>query len=330
MMTNVDTAAERIRNGERLLIAGEEALLRLLPTGDWIGGTIPYFMTEHGGLTCRDKLFVTALPADCLDVSVVDYDPASLQNIPSDSAENGFSVIIIPAGSQVHLDFAQNAPNFANLFFKPLVGWISGVHLSELGKQTPKVVNGQSGSLSDQKAVVMHVNLPAGRTASIRIVNLFRQCDGDTITFDRTGFSVDDCRINGERRNFAGYLIEKGVDTRQPLVANYQGAMVNVSFQEVDQENGRVNLYAPVFPDVVYRISTPVTDYVADFQQAIPAALTCPTFSCNCILNFIYGELEGKRTSNVTGPITFGEVAYQLLNQTLVCLDVRSEAAGHA
>lgn len=47
-----------------------------------------------------------------------------------------------------------------------------------------------------------------------------------------------------------------------------------------------------------------------------------PEFSCNCILNFLYSELEGKRTGELIGPVTFGEVAYQLLNQTLVYLQI--------
>ena len=43
-------------------------------------------------------------------------------------------------------------------------------------------------------------------------------------------------------------------------------------------------------------------------------------FSCNCILNYLYGGLEGKHTGSVYGPITFGEIAHLLLNQTLVQL----------
>jgi hypothetical protein len=33
--------------------------------------------------------------------------------------------------------------------------------------------------------------------------------------------------------------------------------------------------------------------------------------------------LEGKKTGGVTGPITFGEIAYQLLNQTLAYISVK-------
>ena len=52
----------KITDGKRLLLAGDEGLLKLLPTGNWIGGSIPYFMTEQGGLTARHKIYVTELP----------------------------------------------------------------------------------------------------------------------------------------------------------------------------------------------------------------------------------------------------------------------------
>jgi hypothetical protein len=39
-------------------------------------------------------------------------------------------------------------------------------------------------------------------------------------------------------------------------------------------------------------------------------------------LNYLYGKLEGRKTGDLTGPITFGEIAFQLLNQTLVYLEV--------
>lgn len=46
-------------------------------------------------------------------------------------------------------------------------------------------------------------------------------------------------------------------------------------------------------------------------------------FSCNCILNYVYAGLEGKRTGTILGPITFGEIAHQFLNQTIVRLYIR-------
>jgi hypothetical protein len=99
--------------------------------------------------------------------------------------------------------------------------------------------------------------------------------------------------------------------------------MVNVSFQAIDKEKKVVNFYAPVFDDVECRVAQPVTDYVSGFQAALPDMGGDVTFSCNCILNFLYSELEGKKTAHMTGPMTFGEVAYQLLNQTMVYMQIQ-------
>ena len=95
--------------------------------------------------------------------------------------------------------------------------------------------------------------------------------------------------------------------------------MINVSVQEV--KDNEVAFYAPVFKDVEYRFAEPLSDYVSDFRKALPVSVE-PVFACNCILNFLYSELEGKKTEKMEGPITFGEIAYQLLNQTLVYLEI--------
>ncbi|MGO9017966.1 MAG: DUF6976 family protein [Syntrophobacteraceae bacterium] len=59
------------------------------------------------------------------------------------------------------------------------------------------------------------------------------------------------------------------------------------------------------------------------FEEFLPAKSIRRTYyACNCILNFLYGELEGKKTGNITGPMTFGEIAYQLLNQPMVFLEI--------
>jgi hypothetical protein len=86
----------KITRGEKLLLAGDESLLKLLPAGKWIGGSIPYFMTEEGGLTTRHKIYVTELPETVSEVSIKIYDPATLASVYMDAAQNGFSVIIMP------------------------------------------------------------------------------------------------------------------------------------------------------------------------------------------------------------------------------------------
>jgi hypothetical protein len=110
---------------------------------------------------------------------------------------------------------------------------------------------------------------------------------------------------------------------RLPLVADYFGARVNVSFQSVDPTKREVRFYAPVFAGVSYKHAKPLHDYVQQFTEMLPSHLSKhPAFSCNCVLNYLYSELEGKRTGKITGPTTFGEVVYQLLNQTVAYLTV--------
>src|SRR6266496_2446272 len=55
-LLEVDEVAERIRRGEPLLLAGDESRLKLLPRGDWIAGTIPYFMSDEGGVSQRRRV----------------------------------------------------------------------------------------------------------------------------------------------------------------------------------------------------------------------------------------------------------------------------------
>ena len=118
------------------------------------------------------------------------------------------------------------------------------------------------------------------------------------------------------------YLQRTGADLRLPLVADYCGALINVSLRAIADDGGQVEFYAPVFPGVAYRQAAPLAGYRQAFAGALPANGAALTFSCNCILNFLYMELEGVRTGQIQGPITFGEIAYQLLNQTLVYLRI--------
>ena len=239
--------------------------------------------------------------------------------------DNGFAVAIIPAGGQAHARFAAEAANYEGAFLKPTVGWIAGVHLNDLGKVTPKVYDGRTATKHEDRAVVAYVTLPEDKLALVEIVNLFEPDGGDLLHFPNTGFEVTDCVVNGKTVNFASYLRERGLDHgKLPLVGDYAGAHVNASLQSVGEAGGKVALYAPVFPGVDYRFAKPVGDYAAAFRERIAAQdSTGAVMACNCILNFLFGELEGKAIGGVEGPITFGEIAYQLLNQTMVVVRVQ-------
>ena len=324
-LISVQAASDLIKKGLPLSIAGPESALDQLPQGDWIGGTIPYFMLASGGAVVTDaRVFVTDL-SSLGSVRIQSYGADELQGICANAPDNGFSIAIIPAGSAAHQRFAAEAANYEGAFLKPTVGWISGVHLSQLGSATPKVYDGRSAQKYENRAVVAYVTLPDERLASVEIVNLFEPDDGDVLRFDSTSFEVDSCEVNGRRVNFAQYIRERRLDGGTlPLVGNFAGAHLNVSLQTVGEAGGKVQLYAPVFTDVDYRFARPVGDYAAAFRARLAQQQADGiVWSCNCILNFLFGDLEGKAIGGLGGPVTFGEIAYQLLNQTLVAVRIQ-------
>lgn len=321
----VDEVEKRIAQGQTLLLAGEEHLLRQMPKGRWIGGTIPYFITpSQGGMVSQDKIFVTDISGVAASVEIKIYDQNTLAQVYIEAGHSGFSFIIIPGMSATHASFALNAPNYRNFGSQPLIGWIAGIHLNDVGKLIPKVFDGTTGGVYENEAVVMHVTLPQGKNVDVGIVNIFEQGNGDILTFAADGFTCRDVMVNGIQENFADYINRNNLDTKLPLVADYYGALVNISFQNVEA-GGEVKFYAPVFKGIRYKHAKAISNYVESFGEHLrknnlgePKII----FSCNCILNYLHSELEGRKTDPFVGPITFGEIAYQLLNQTLVYLEM--------
>lgn len=319
-----DEVADLIQTGKPLLLAGDEEQLRKLPPGKWIGGSTAYFMGDDGGTMSTELIYVTELPDCAQRVTFKSYDIATIKNIYKDGYHSGFSVVIFPAASETLLSFAINAPDYREFATTPLIGWVSGVRLKDRGKKHPVTFQRSGQSASRRDAVAMHVGLPMDMYADIGIVNLFKRGGGPDIEFPESGFEATEAIIDGQRRSFVEYVNEAKLDVQLPLVADYSGTMINVSFQAVDHE--KVRFYAPVFKGIAYKHAAPVEDYFKEFSELTAKAGDCqPVFSFNCVLNYLYSELEGKRAGNVTGPMTFGEIAYQLLNQTMVNLEIKNQ-----
>ena len=312
-----------IAAGQSLFLAGSHEALSQLPRGNWVGGTIPYFMAEVGGLLSEDRVFVTKAPEFALEVKAADYGPDNLADLYQEAPAHGFTFLVLPASTEVHKAFAERAPSFDGFLLRPVVGWVAGVRVDRIGKEAPAVFNGRTGMSFDSRGVALHVTLPANKLVDLEIVNIFESGGGKMIRFEEAGFRVGKCLIDGKPANLAEYITSKGIPLEFPLVGDYNGSAINVSFQSVDATTGTVNLYAPVFPGVDYHFAKPVGDYAGAFRKAIAVEESKPTFACNCILNFLYGKLEGKTTGRITGPITFGEIAHLLLNQTMVQLHLR-------
>jgi hypothetical protein len=319
MLLTFEQTSALINENKTLHIAATENLLRKLPKGNWIGGSTEYFVGENGGVVTDSMLSVIELEAESCKVNV--YDKGGIKNVAADTDENGYSLIIIPFNSEVHTEYADNAPSYEEMFFKPVVGWISGLNLSK-SDQTPIAVDGTTGTAYADKAVAFSVTLPAGKTCSMNIINIFEQDDSSpVITFPENGFSAEKCCVDGKEIVFADYIAANSVDTKLPLVGDYSGMGVNVSVKNIAE--GKTDFYAPVFSGIEYRFAKPVSDYETAFRSRIDAIEDkSSAFACNCILNFLYGNLEGKKLDGFYGAITFGEIAWQLLNQTLVYLTV--------
>lgn len=321
MFVTLEEAKKMIADGKLLHIAADESLLEQLPAGRWIAGTTPYFITEKGGVTCKDRLFVDEI-AGAADFKTVIYDKENILNITKDAYSNGLTFLVMPFASEAAVFYAKEAPNCENLFMSPIVGWISGFDLST--DSSAKVYDGVNGKSYGDKAVALHVSLPEDSIAALGIVNIFDVDEKDpVIEFAEDSLSIGKCYVNGKEAVFADYIAENGIDTRLPLVADYNGVLVNASIKAILESDKKVEMYAPVFTGKKYRFATRISDYAASFiEQLKDFESVKPVFSCNCILNYLYGELDGKATLPFAGPVTFGEVAYQLLNQTLVYAEI--------
>ncbi len=319
MLITLEETVALINEGKILHIAADDSLLNKLPKGNWTGGTTPYFIGEEGGEVAKDKLFVNLIDfAEEFKVGV--YGKYNIFQIVEECYDNGLTLLVMPYGSEVAAKYGKEAPEVEELLMHPTLGWISGADLDGGGEY--KVYDGTTGESYTDRAVALYLKLPEDKSAMINMINIFTDDKTDpVIRFYDNDLSVTKCSVNGQEINFSEYIQKKGIDTKMPLVADYNGSYINTSIKGV--ENGSVSFYAPVFRNIDYRFAIPVGDYASEFIKRIDEAEAHnPVFSFNCILNFLYGDLNGKKIPPYTGPVTFGEIAYQLLNQTLVYCEI--------
>ena len=319
MLITLDETIKLINDGKILHIAADDSLLQKLPKGKWIGGTTPYFIAEEGGILTKDMLFVNEFDF-AEEIRIAVYGKYNVFQIVEECFDNGLTMLIMPYSSEVAAKDSKEAPYVEELLMHPTIGWIAGADLETGGEY--KVYDGENGTSYSDKAVAMYLKLPEGKTAMVNMVNIFGDDKNDPIIrFNDNDLDVVNCIVDGKEVNFAEYIEKNGLDTMMPLVADYNGSYINTSIKSI--EDGSVSFYAPVFRTIDYRFATHVGDYAAEFKRKIvEAEAHNPVFSCNCILNYLYGNLNGQKIPPYTGPVTFGEVAYQLINQTLVYCEI--------
>ncbi len=306
----VPEVIEMIRQGRVLLLAGETSPLSQLPAGNWIAGTTPYFMVyPQQEIISSEHIFVQEMP-DVKNIAIQLYNAQTIKNIYKDAPENGFTLVCMPFGSDVTVEFAMNAPSYEKFACGMVCGWVSGQLLEQLLTTTSYAAAGNVPELYSDKAVAMHITLPVDKYVELHIYNPFKQGKGDTITFDQSSMAIEHAMINGVKQNFPEYLIKNHIDLRLPMVANYSGAMMNVNCFEI--KDGKVYVSAPVFEAVQYRfaeLDNSPEPFLVNEQTL---------FSFGCVANFVHPYLREHCMKNLHGPITYGEIAYQLVNQTIM------------
>ncbi len=321
-LSSVDEIKQMIKAGKVLSLAGDESVLKDLPKGNWIAGTIPYFMTkDRGGVLSKSEIYADDFSKFAEEFKIVSYTVENFDSISDNFYENGFTIFIVPAFSAMHKHFALNNWTIKNLYKNPFVGWVSG-YVFEDKNGVAKTINGLTGEISKDKAIGIHVKLPDDKKAGVNIINIHEQDKASIeIEFLNHGLSVEDCFINKEKVNFAEYLIANKCNLELPIIADYSGIKINVHIKEVDRVNKRVSFYAPIFENRIYKFAKPINDYMTEFKRKFSEHQTEKIFSCNCYLNYLQGKLENK-VIEISGPVTFGEIAYNLLNQTLVYMTI--------
>jgi hypothetical protein len=319
---NLDEAIDLIKQKKTMVLSGPKELLEKLPRGNYIAGSSYYFVSNERAIKTDDKIAVHDLTDVVNNFKINIYNENTLKNIYNDAFAHGFSCILVPYGGASHNELAFNLPFYNDFATKPLYGFVAGVKWESVGVNKAVVLDGLQGQLSNDNAVVLHVELPEDKYAEIDIADPFEPDTSVSCKFDETGLIIKDVYINDKRMNFADYLKDNKKDLRFPLICSDFGAKVNVSFAQI--KGDRVIMISPVFKGATYNFAKPVKDYKSLFKEKVEGL---PTLSCNCILNYLYMELENPTNSTidnyVDGPTTFGEIAYRLLNQTTVNLFVK-------
>lgn len=311
-----------ISEGKKMVLSAGENILDQLPKGDWIAGTSPYFMNTDAGICTENKIFVDDFTNTVEDVKIKKYNKNNIKNIAVDAFENGLTVLILSMDSDTLVEFSINSFNYEEIFTNPIVGFVAGCNFEELSKTCPKSYNGQTGEKYNEEAVAIHFKLPHNKVARTEIINLETIDENSPqIQFPKTSFIQSECTIDGKEYNIADFLHKKNYKENYPIIANYSGALINRDVKKIDVENGEVSFYAPVFSDETYYLANLVDNYQELFINKASTRDFNITYSCACVSYYLMGNLENKKI-DIEGVFAFGEIAFQLLNKTMVYVEI--------
>lgn len=318
----VEEVVNLIKEGRVLLLTGNDKTLANLPKGKWIAGTGPYVMDGKGKIS-TDMIFVDDFTEYVEDVKIETLDETNIDKIATHGYDNGFTVVTFPIGAEVYYQFSNNSLNYDDIFNNPVVGYVSGCLFEDIGKVQPKTANGIDCQLSATKAAVMHIKLPVGKIARTEIMNFDTiNPESQEIVFPKTSFFQSECTIDGKPSNIAEWFtaIKAKKGYYPQLITDMNGALVNRDVKVVDMEKKEVEFFSPVYEGDVYGHVKENDNYQECFNAQL--ATKKNVIACfSCASYFMAGKFEGK-TINFNGVYAFGEIGYQLLNKTIVTLEI--------
>lgn len=312
-----------IEAGRPLILAGAEQDLACLPPGLWIGGTVAGFLAPGGPRPVAGEIFYADLSNIALRVEVRQFGARQLRGLTAHYPPNGFAVLLLPGRSRLLETVATKMLDWDGLYNAPLCGWVSGVALEELGHKQPKIFCG-GGTPRQDKAAVMYVTLPEGLFAELNIVAPFTQGEGPELRFPSGGYGGSGTGLlEGQRVNLARMIANGELDPALPLISDRDGALLTNAITASDTEAGTLCFLNPIDPALSYRFAEPIDDFPAAFAKAaqgvdLPGALLCSI----CIANLPRLDASIRPLLPAFAPITFGQIGYTVLTQTISCLNL--------
>ncbi len=313
-----------INNGRIMLLSGSAEALSGLPKGNWIAGTTHYFVDSIGKVD-EEHIFVDDFTLVAQKAKIATYDESNIKDIAKNGFKNGFVVMVLPIDSKVYIDFANNSLSFEGMFDNPVVGYVAATKMEDYGKKSPYVAAGLDGKLSNSIAAALYVELPDYLTARAEIVN-FDTIDADspTLVFPKTGFVQSECTINGKPGNIADYfenVVKPKLGGYTQMITSQNGALINRDVKVVDVAKGEVSFFSPVIADDDYHLVKNGADYLQMFNTALASKRSDVLTCFSCVSYFFGGKFEGKGVCK-NGVYAFGEIGYQVLNKTIVTLEI--------
>ena len=314
-----------INNGRVMLLTGSKKALSDLPKGNWIGGTSYYFVDTVGKEGSDDKIFVDDFTLVAQNCKTAVYDETNIKDIAKNGFKNGFVVVVLPIDSKVYYTFANNALSYEKMFNNPVVGYISATKMEDYGKKSPMTATGIDGKLTNSLASVLYIELPDFLAARAEIEN-FDTIDTKSpkIVFPKDGFVQSDCIIDGKPSNIAEffeYTIKPRLGGYTQMITSQSGALINRDVKIVDTKKGEVTFFSPVSAGDEYYLVDNGADYLSMFNRSL-GSKRCDVLTCfSCVSYFFGGKFEGKSVCK-NGIYAFGEIGYQLLNKTIVTLEI--------